>query len=120
MNTFGGECLCLREIFINVNKLFIVNFVFCLRCPCSVVVAYLLVYPFFLYTGLFLLSVYYLISFIRQTLLLCFWFFVDHVRKLIIFVFRASVFHIKNIISIFVTTNFCKNFCADKPKMQLN
>ena len=37
------KCFC--EIFINVNKLFIVIFACCLRCPCSVV-ACLLIYSF--------------------------------------------------------------------------
>ena len=38
-----------REISINVNKLFIVICVFCLRCSCSAVIACLLVYSL-LYT----------------------------------------------------------------------
>ena len=65
-NAHNGECLCLREIYINVNK-FIVICVFCLRCPCSVVVACLLVYSFF-----FIL------------MLLYFSLFVDHVNKFIV------------------------------------
>ena len=41
------ECLWLREISINVNKLFTVVCGFCLCPPCSIVVACLLVYPLF-------------------------------------------------------------------------
>ena len=59
MNALEGECLCLREISINVNKLFIVICVFCVLFPCSAVVACLLVYRLF-YTdvvAIFLLNV---------------------------------------------------------------
>ena len=59
-----GEYLCLLKISINVNKLFIVICVFCLRCPCSVVVACLLVIPFFI-----------------LMLLPYFCLFIDHVNK---------------------------------------
>ena len=61
MNALKGECLCLREISIKVNKFFIVICVFCLRltlqyCCCmftclssvfytGIVVACLLLYP---------------------------------------------------------------------------
>ena len=41
--------LFVREISININKLFIVIFVLCLDYPCSVIVACLLVCPLFLY-----------------------------------------------------------------------
>ena len=52
MNALEGECFCLREIFTNVNKLFIYTCVFCVcmyvyfcvRCPYSVIFACLLVY----------------------------------------------------------------------------
>ena len=47
MNVFEGECLCFREISINVYRLFIVIWVYSLRCPGSAVVACLLVYPLF-------------------------------------------------------------------------
>ena len=82
MNALEGVCLCLRDISINVNKLFIVVFVFCLCCPYSVVVACLLHYSFFI---LILL------------LYLC------YVSKTIIFIFATFVYHFKNTISILVT-----------------
>ena len=49
MNALEGECLCLREIFINVNKLFtLLLFVyFVYVCPCRIVVACLRLYPVF-------------------------------------------------------------------------
>ena len=51
-----GKCLCLREISINVNKLFtlLLFAYFVYVCPCNVVVACLLVY-FLFYTALLLL-----------------------------------------------------------------
>ena len=63
MNAFKGECLCLCETPININKLFIVILVCCLHCPWSVVVVRLLVYPLFLHCTL-LLPVYFFISFL--------------------------------------------------------
>ena len=51
INALEEECLCLREISINVNKMFIVIFVFILLFVpffyTDVVVACLLLYPFF-------------------------------------------------------------------------
>ena len=95
MNAFKGECLCLCETPININKLFIVMFVFCLRCPCSVVVVRLLVDPLFLHCTL-LLPVYFFIRFFILMLLLYFCLFVNHVNKPIIFVFGALVYHFNN------------------------
>ena len=79
MNALEAECLCLRGISINVNKLFIVIFVFCFRRPCSVVIACLL--PFFI-----------------QMLLPRFCLFDNHVNKPFTFVYPFN-----NTISIFVT-----------------
>ena len=73
-----------RNLYTYVNKLFIVICVFYLRCPCSVVLDCLLVYPL-----LFILM-----------LLLYFCLFVDHVNKSIIFVFGAFVYYFNNTISI--------------------
>ena len=71
MNALEGECLCLCEISINVNKLFIVICVFCLRCPCSVVVACLLVYPLF-YTDVVAIFLFIRWS-CKQAHYFCFW-----------------------------------------------
>ena len=93
-----GECFCLRETFINVNKLFIVYFVH-VR-PRRIVVA---IYPLFLYSTLLLLVYFYVRLFFILTLLLYFCLFVNHVYKPIIFAFGAFVHNFKNTISIFVT-----------------
>ena len=84
MNALVWECF--REISINVNKLFIMYFVY-IR-PCRIVVACLFLCP---------------LSFGIKTLLLYFCLFVNHVNKPIIFVFTAFVYYFKNTISIFVT-----------------
>ena len=102
VNALGGEYLCLRKISINVNKLFIVIFVFYLLCPCSVVVACLLVYPIFLYTDV-VVDCFLLYSFFILMLLLYFCLFIDHVNKPIMFVFGAFLCHFNNTIFIFVT-----------------
>ena len=75
MNALEGECLCLCEISVNVNNFLIFIYVFCLGCPCSVVVAScLLVYPLFYIDAVAI-------------------FLFDHVNKYIIFVFVAFVYH---------------------------
>ena len=78
------ECLC--EISINVNKLFIVYFVY-VR-PCRIVVACLFVYPLFLYCTLLLLviclSPYY---FYADVVAIFFILYVNHVNRCIIFIF---------------------------------
>ena len=67
--------------------LFIVVCVFCLHCPCSVVVARF-VRPFFIVMSC-----------------CCFCLFVDHLNKSI--VFGTLVYHFNNTISIFVTIRYC-------------
>ena len=86
MNVLERECLWLREISINVNKLFTVVCVFCLCPPCSIVVACLLVYPLF-YTDA--VAIFF---FIRS---LC--------KQVHCFVLRTFVYYFNNTISIFVT-----------------
>ena len=98
----SDECTCLGEISINVNKVFIVHFVY-VR-PCRVVVACLFFHQLF-YTAFcccLFISFSPLLFFIL-TVLLYFYLFVDNVNKPIIFVFGAFVYHFKNIISIFET-----------------
>ena len=90
MNELEAESLYLREIYINVNKLFIFISVFCLHSPFSVVVACLLAYPLFIL--MFLLPVYFFIPFFVLMLLLYFCLFVDHVNKSNVVVFRALVY----------------------------
>ena len=64
MAAVKGECLCQRQISINVNKLFIDIFVFCLHCPCNVVMACLPVYfSIHLFMLMLLLLVYLFIPF---------------------------------------------------------
>ena len=71
------ECLCLRETFINVNKLFtLLLFVYFVNvCPCSVVVSCLLGYPLFI----LMLLIYF-----------CIHLFVDHVNKSIVLFLELS------------------------------
>ena len=76
INKLEGKCLYLREISINVNKLFIIICVLCLFWPCSVVVACLLFNPLF-----------YILM-----LLLYFCLFVGNVNKSIIFVAFLIIF----------------------------
>ena len=92
INTLRGECLCLREIYINVNKL--------------LAVLLLLVYPLFFYCTL-LLPAKFFIPFFILMLLPYFCLFVVHVNKTIILVFEAFVYHFKNTIFIFVTILYC-------------
>ena len=113
INALEGECLCLLEISINVNKslaelLLRVYLFFRLSLILLFVVAFLLLNPFFI---LMLLLVYFFISFFIL-MLLYFSLFVYHVNKPIIFIFGAFVKminktaeqqQIKNSISIFVT-----------------
>ena len=80
MNTFGGFCLFLCEIFINANKLLAV-----------------LVLPVYLFICFFILM-----------LLLYFCLFVGCVKKPIIFVFGIFVYHFKNTISIVIKIYFFK------------
>ena len=105
MNPLVGEFFFLREIAINVNKLFIVYFVY-VR-PYRI---FLLFIRYFFYTAhcycLFIsLSPYFFIL----AMLLYFCFLINHVNKPIIFVFGAFVYYFKNTISIFETM-----LCAPK------
>ena len=87
-NALERDCLWIRESSINLNKLFIVIFVFCLRCSCSVVVACLLVNMLIFYTA---------------HCCRLFGLFVNHVNKIIIFILEAFIYNSNNTISIFVT-----------------
>ena len=95
-----NNCLC--EISINVSILFsLLLFVyFVYICPCSAVVACLLVYLLF-YTALLLLSVYFLTPFFILMLLLYFFYSFIMYSLTTIYVFGAFVYHFNNPISIF-------------------
>ena len=99
MNAHAWECL--REISINVSKLFIMYFVY-VR-PCRVAVACLFVYPLFLYCTLLLLVYFFISLFFFCTDVVAIFLFIRYVNKYTIFVFGAFVYHFKNTISIFVT-----------------
>ena len=122
-----GECLCLRDISINVNKLFtlllfvyfvyvVVDCVFCLRCCCLCILFTLLLFVYFVYVvvvcvfclRLSLQSCCCLLICLSLfgVLLLYFCLFVDQVNKCIVFVFGAFVYHFNNTISIIVTVLF--------------
>ena len=85
MNALGVECFCLCEISINVNKLFIVIFVFYLHCLLHV---YCLI-PFFILFVVACLLVYF---FFILILLLYSCLFVDHVNKHH-FIFRKNIYY---------------------------
>ena len=87
-------CLCLREIFIIVNKWL------------ALVLLPVLLIGYFLYCTL-LLPVYSLIPLFILMLLLYFCLIIDHVNKSIIFVFGAFIYDFKNSISIFVPIQQC-------------
>ena len=98
MNALEAEHLCLREIFLNVNKLLIVICIFCFRCPCSADAACLLVYPPFSYwCSCSLFTSLYTIFILILSLYFCL--FVEHVNMMD----GAFVFHLNKINSIFVT-----------------
>ena len=92
MNVLEGECFCLCEISINVDKLLAVLFL------------YVFIHYFILHfvVGCLLLN----LSFFILMLLLYFCLFINHVSKFIIFVFGAFVYHFKNTISIFITIHY--------------
>ena len=79
INAFEAKCLCFREVSIDVNKLFIVVCVFCLRCSCSIVVTRQVAYSLFSYIDV--VAIFLFIRFSSQ--------------QVYCFVFGAFVYHFK-------------------------
>ena len=98
MNELEEECLCLREISIDVNKLLAVLMWPIYFFILHFVVACLLLNPLFLLMLLLLIYLLFIPFFILMLLYFCLFF--------VYYLLRAFVYHFKKTISIFVTIFF--------------